>query len=145
MVTRRGVLAGGLATLLIHPSVAAAQTRVVVYKDASCGCCNGYIDRLAERGFAVTGKNVADAERVKRLMGVPSELASCHTAVIGRYVVEGHVPIDAVERLLAERPDITGIALPGMPAGSPGMNGVKTGPFTIYAITDEGPKVYMVI
>jgi hypothetical protein len=82
---------------------------------------------------------------VKRSLGVPEAMESCHTMVVGGYVVEGHVPLAAIDRLLAEKPDVIGIALPGMPLGSPGMNGAKEAPFEIYAITKAGPKLYMVL
>lgn len=138
------VFAAVSAALLASAGVAAAQTKATVYKSPYCGCCEGYIARLGKAGVEVTVKNVEKLEIVKRMTGVPEQLESCHTMTIGGYVVEGHVPLAAVKRLLAERPDIHGIALPGMPQGSPGMGGEKTGPFTIYSITDSGPKVFMV-
>jgi hypothetical protein len=132
------------AALLAGTGVAAAQTKATVYKSPYCGCCESYIARLGKAGIEVTVKNVEKLDIVKRMTGVPEQLESCHTMMIGGYVVEGHVPLAAVKRLLAERPKIRGIALPGMPQGSPGMGGEKAGPFTIYSLTESGPKVYMV-
>jgi len=90
----------------------------------------------------VRAEDVADLAPVKSRHGVPRDLQSCHTAVIGGYVIEGHVPVAAIKRLMTEKPTIKGISLPGMPSGSPGMMGAKAGPFTIYEIGDGTPKVY---
>ena len=89
----------------------------LVYKTPSCGCCNGWIEHLEAAGFEVDARNIRDLMSIKRDAGVPVQLSSCHTALIDGYVVEGHVPIEQVQRMLAERPDIAGIAVPGMPTG----------------------------
>lgn len=115
-----------------------------LYKDPECHCCAGYAEYLEENGFEVIVKSTQEISAIKRVAGVPPELQSCHTAIIDGYVVEGHVPIGAVERLLAERPAIRGISLPGMPMGSPGMSGEKENPFTIYEIGADPPKVFAV-
>ena len=94
---------------------------VTVYKSATCGCCSKWIDHMRAAGFTVTSHDVEDVGAVKQKHGVPSEAGSCHTALVGTYVVEGHVPADAVKRMLREKPKIAGIAVPGMPIGSPGM------------------------
>ncbi len=139
-----------LALLLLVTTVAASAVRAedartaTLYKDPQCHCCAGYAEYLERNGFKVVVKSSDDLSIIKKLAGVRSELQSCHTAFIDGYVVEGHVPVAVLNRLLAERPAIRGISLPGMPQGSPGMGGQKEGPFTIYEITDGPPKVYAV-
>jgi hypothetical protein len=113
-----------------------------LYKNPQCGCCETYADYLRENGFEVTVEPTHDLPLMKRQYGVPGELEGCHTTLVDGYVVEGHVPVNTLLRMLAEKPDIKGISLPGMPAGSPGMFGEKAGPFTIYEIGDGSPKVY---
>lgn len=122
-ISRRAVLAGGLALAagLISRPVAAAKPAVTVYKSATCGCCKLWVTHLKDNGFPTTAEDVADLGAVKKKHGVPEALHSCHTALIDGYVVEGHVPADLIDRLLAERPQVAGIAVPGMPIGSPGM------------------------
>jgi hypothetical protein len=115
-----------------------------LYKNPQCSCCEGYADYLRENGFEVTVKPTHDLPLMKQQYGVPSELEGCHTTLVDGYVVEGHVPIGAVLRMLTERPAIKGISLPGMPAGSPGMFGEKTVPFTIFAIGKGEPKAYAI-
>ena len=119
-LTRRSAL--GLVVALIVPrSSALAQTStILVHKDPNCSCCSGWVRHLKDAGFAVTVEETADLQAVRRRIGVPADLAACHTAEIAGYVIEGHVPASAVRRLLKERPDATGLAVPGMPAGSPG-------------------------
>jgi len=109
-----------------------------MFKNPECGCCDGYADYLRHHGFAVTSKPTSDLAEISRKAGVPADLQGCHTAFIGDYVVDGHVPVEAISKLLAEHPAIKGISLPGMPEGSPGMNGEKTAAFTIYAIGQDG-------
>lgn len=111
---------------------------VLVYKTPSCGCCNGWIEHLEAAGFKVDARNVSDIMSVKRDTGVPVSMSSCHTAIIDGYVVEGHVPADQIKRLLAERPDIAGIAVPGMPTGSPGMEGRSANPYQVLSFTTDG-------
>ena len=98
-----------------------APTSITVYKTATCGCCSKWVDHLRTHNFDVRAIDVEDIAAVKRTYGVPPELGSCHTAVVGGYVVEGHVPGEAVARMLRERPAIAGLTVPGMPIGSPGM------------------------
>jgi hypothetical protein len=95
--------------------------KVAVTKDPSCGCCGKWIEHLKEAGFPVEVTESADVNRVKVRLGVPKALASCHTAEVDGYVIEGHVPAPAIKRLLTERPQAKGLAVPGMPVGSPGM------------------------
>ena len=99
-----------------------AQTpEVLVYKSPTCGCCTKWVDHMREAGFTVNTKDVQDVVPIKKKLGLPAGMGSCHTAVVDGYVVEGHVPAEEVKRMLEEKPDITGIAVPGMPIGSPGM------------------------
>jgi hypothetical protein len=98
-----------------------AAIEVVVYKSATCGCCSNWAEYLRDNGLTVRIEDVTDLTAVKAKLGVPSGLQSCHTAVIEGYVIEGHVPIEPIRRLLEERPEIVGLAVPGMPTGSPGM------------------------
>jgi hypothetical protein len=139
-----------LGVLLLIPSLALATPdaageggrQATLYKNPQCGCCEGYADYLRDNGFEVTVKPTHDLPLLHRQYGVPEPLVGCHTTLVDGYVVEGHVPIGPLLRMLTERPEIKGISLPGMPAGSPGMFGEKTAPFTIYKITDGEPKIY---
>ena len=132
------------AMLGAAPAAAQGPRQAMLYKNPQCGCCGGHADYLREHSFEVTETATHDLPLLRRQHGVPEPLVGCHTTLIDGYVVEGHVPIGAVIRLLTERPAIKGISLPGMPAGSPGMFGEKTEPFTIYEIGDGEPKVYAV-
>ena len=117
---------------------------VIVYKSASCGCCGNWVEHMREAGFDVEARDVPDAElpAIKAEHGVGLSHQSCHTAVVGDYVLEGHVPADLVRRLLEEKPEIAGLAVPGMPRGSPGMempDGSKD-PYEVIAFTDDGKQ-----
>lgn len=98
-----------------------AKDAMTVYKSASCGCCGKWVDHMKENGYKVKTIIKEDMSSVKNRLGVPQKLSSCHTAVINGYIVEGHVPSDVVDKMLKEKPNIKGIASPGMPIGSPGM------------------------
>ena len=116
---------------------AGIQTALVEMHSApGCGCCAGWAEYMESHGYTVETTQEADLAEFKAARGVPAEAQSCHTAVIDGYTVEGHVPVEAIEDLLTERPDIDGIALPGMPSGSPGMPGEKLAPFEVLAIDD---------
>ena len=104
-------------------TAAAEPAEIHVYKTPSCGCCNGWIDHLRANGFSVRATDVRNLTPIKRSNGIPPELASCHTALVDGYVVEGHVPAEDVRRMLEKKPAIAGLAVPGMPIGSPGMEG----------------------
>jgi hypothetical protein len=106
----------------------------VLYKAQGCGCCDGHADHLRANGYKVRVVEVFDLDAVKRKHGVPERFQGCHTIEVGGYVVEGHVPAKIIDKLLAEKPGIKGISLPGMPEGSPGMSGVKSAPFKVYDI-----------
>ena len=121
----------------------AASPNVVVYKSPTCGCCSNWIAHLKSNGFQVEANDVADAQlsAVAKSAGVTDDLASCHTAKVGGYIVEGHVPAADIQRLLKEKPAIAGIAAPGMPMGSPGMEqGGNKQPFDVIAFTKDGKK-----
>ena len=112
---------------------------LTVYKDEGCGCCRKWVDHMRANGFGVTAHDVPDIDVIKKQLGVPGSLASCHTALVGGYVVEGHVPADVVRRLLKERPQIAGLAVPGMPVGSPGMEmGDRHDPYDVIAFARDG-------
>ncbi len=113
--------------------------KIEIYKSSSCGCCGIYGSYFKSKGNSNAKIIVSqDINSIKEKYGVPTGLTSCHTTIIGDYFVEGHVPLEAVEKLLKEKPDIAGIALPGMPSGSPGMPGQKYGKFTVYAVNKDG-------
>lgn len=118
--------------------------QITVYHDPSCGCCSKWIDHLEQNRFHVTDRPVSDLVSIKRNYGVPRHMASCHTAVIDGYIIEGHVPADDIERLLRERPDSAGLAVPGMPVGTPGMEmGQRRDAFAVYEFESGGEaRVY---
>ncbi len=132
------LMTGGAAAYAQKPA------KATLYKNPQCTCCEGYATYLRLGGFDVTVKPTNDLAMISHNAGVPERLEGCHTMFIDGYVVDGHVPVDIVRRLLTERPSIAGITLPGMPAGSPGMMGTKTAPFVVYALPkDHGaPTVY---
>jgi hypothetical protein len=120
------------------------KKEAIIYKNIQCGCCDGYIEYLRTEDFDVTVMPVDNVTEIKNQYGVPEGYRSCHTMLLDGYVVEGHVPVATLNRLLSERPDISGIALPGMPQGSPGMPGGEAEPLTIYEWSDGPPEVYAV-
>ena len=130
------------ATALAFTSGRSAATEVMLYKNPQCGCCEEYADYLRGHGFDVKVKATHDLVEMSEQAGVPGLLHGCHLSHVEGYAVSGHVPIDTLRRLLAERPDIKGISLPGMPQGSPGMSGIKDGPFKIYQFGNGEPRVY---
>ena len=112
---------------------------MTLYKSGSCGCCDVYSNYFKGKGNSnVKIVNLEDMSSVKSNYKIPSQLESCHTLLIGDYFVEGHVPLEAVEKLLMEKPAVAGIAMPGMPSGSPGMPGTKRGDFIIYSVNNDG-------
>lgn len=145
-----GFLGAGVMIGIVAPgawplkAAAAALPSVTLYKSPYCGCCGLWAAYLRKHGFQVEVVKTEDMEPVKRKAGVPDELQTCHTAFIGDYVVEGHVPVPAIRRLLGERPKVLGIAVPGMPAGSPGMPSVDAEPYQVFAFAADGTQsVYM--
>ena len=139
MPSRRVVLAGLAAGLALgRGALAEGLPTVAVTKDPTCGCCEKWVAHMREAGFTVTVTE-GPVNPLKARLGVPRDLASCHTALVDGYVVEGHVPADAIKRLLVERPKGTGLAVPGMPAGSPGMEVEGMEPDT-YEVVLFGPE-----
>jgi len=111
------------AQAAVQNAAPASARTIKVYKDANCGCCKEWVKHLEQNGFTVEVMDMPDLSAVKTKYGVSPQLQACHTAVIGDYVVEGHVPADLIVKMLNEKPAIAGLAVPGMPAGSPGMEG----------------------
>jgi hypothetical protein len=118
------------------PTTAAVAMVVEVYKSPTCGCCHEWEAYLRTHGYTVNSIPTVDMASVKAEHRIPAKAQSCHTAIIGDYVVEGHVPVEAIEDLMEQRPAVDGISLPGMPPGSPGMTGDKEGPFGVLALKD---------
>ena len=127
----------GIATLLAATSVAAQQT-ITVYKNEGCGCCELWVKHLQKNGYTVKGYNVPDTGPYRVKSGIPEKLAACHTARVGGYAIEGHVPAREIKRLLAERPKGKGLAVPGMPAGSPGMESDRPQPYDVLLVKPDG-------
>jgi len=136
---RAGLIAAvAVAFLTLGFALNADEKKVMVYKTPTCGCCSKWMDHLEANGFKVDSKNLPNLNSVKRMNGVPTQLSSCHTAIVGGYFVEGHVPAEDVKRLLEERPDVAGIAVPRMPEGSPGMEGPNPEPYSVLAVKKDG-------
>lgn len=121
---------------------AVKESKITVYKSMTCGCCGNYANYLKNLKLNVDIVDVTDVSSTKTKYNIPQAVQSCHTSVFGKYFVEGHIPIEAVNKLLEEQPDIDGIAMPGMPSGSPGMPGSKS-PFVIYSVKDGKFEKYM--
>lgn len=120
-------------------------TAITMYRSPTCGCCVGWEQYLKTAGFDVESVVTDDVAAIKDGLEIPDEMRSCHTAIIGEYFIEGHVPVEAIQKLLEEQPDIDGIALPGMPLGSPGMGGEKSEPFVIYSVSNGSVDEYMTV
>jgi hypothetical protein len=130
-----GVLVGRRA----FGELSAAPIPIAVYKSPSCGCCKEWVAHLAKNGFAPTVHDLDDLTETKATLGVPHALESCHTAVTGRYVIEGHVPADLIKKLLSDAPKaVVGLAVPGMVQGSPGMETGRKEPYDVIAFTHDG-------
>ena len=128
-----------MLTMSFGPAPRAPRTApsVTVYKSPTCGCCTKWVDHMRANGFDVTAQNIEDMAAIKEKHGVPAKAGSCHTSLVGGYVIEGHVPADVVKRLLAERPKVAGLAVPGMPASAPGMD-IPGHPYTIVSFDRSG-------
>lgn len=132
------VAALSLATVVLISCHQATAPRLTVYKTPTCGCCGKWVRHMRDAGFEVTTVDLNDLTAVKSKNGVPAEIAACHTAIVEGYVVEGHVPASDVLRLLAERPPVSGLVVPGMPVGSPGMEGPRPERYDVYAFDSSG-------
>ena len=140
---KRRLMRAALALLWVSLAMPAlAGDEIVVFKGETCGCCLKWMDHLRSAGFEVRGVNVSRLGAVQARFSVPRELRSCHTAVVAGYVIEGHVPAADIKRLLMERPTIAGLAAPGMPLGSPGMESRNAKPYKIMSFTKEGATAH---
>lgn len=142
MIDRRNFITKGLVAVVaatplrLFADDTIAKPEMTVYKDPNCRCCTAWIDHLRSNGFTVHAKDTADMNDIKTGLGVPAALWSCHTGVVGKYVIEGHVPAADITRLLRKKAKVTGLAVPGMPAGSPGM---EVGRVDKYDVIAFGP------
>lgn len=127
-----------VATMIATGSALAAEPVLEMYKHEGCGCCGLWASHLERAGFKVRSHEVRDVSVVRKRAGIPDAVASCHTATIGGYAVEGHVPASAIKRLLAERPRAAGLAVAGMPAGSPGMESAGKVPYDVLLVMKDG-------
>lgn len=137
---RRHILFASVALLLAGPAIAARQV-VEIYKSATCGCCSKWIEHLRMNGFEVDSHDVDDIAASRARLGVPDALGSCHTARVAGYLIEGHVPADDINRLLRTRPKAAGLAVPGMPRGSPGMEANVADPYEVLLFQSNGRYV----
>ncbi len=134
-----------LLALCLGAATASAQSaaQVEVFKSADCGCCEQWITHLRQHGFQINAHNVDNVPAARQRLGMPDRLGACHTARIGQYVIEGHVPAADIQRLLKEKPNALGLAVPSMPPGSPGMESAKPIPYdTLLVQTDGSTRVY---
>ena len=144
MKRRTFCLGTALVAITLPLPTVAAPSRATLYKNPQCSCCEAYAAYLRKNGFDVDERPTSDLAEISRKAGVPEEFQGCHTMFVDGYVVDGHVPVDVIRKLLSERPAIAGITLAGMPTGSPGMTERKDGRFTFYAVRKDGgtPTVY---
>ena len=140
LITMSLIITGCTLTQGLAPiSQVALANEINVFRSPTCGCCGLWIEHMREAGFQVNDQITEDMTAIKEQYGVPENLKSCHTTVVDGYVVEGHIPAEDVARLLTEKPDIAGIAVPGMPIGSPGMeSGNYVEPYTVFAFENDG-------
>ena len=132
------VLLLGLGLWLIVTAPASRASEIIVYKSPTCGCCSKWINHLEDNGFKVIAHDRQDMAFVKQQVGLPAQYQSCHTAIVDGYVVEGHVPAADIKRLLTEKPEAYGLAVPGMPMGSPGMEGPRRDHYQVLQIDPAG-------
>ena len=133
-MNRRTFCVGAVFPIAISGRAFAGHVAATLYKTPQCSCCEGYAAYLRQNGFTVDVKTTNDLAAISRKAGIPAKLQGCHTMFVEGYVIDGHVPVGVIRKLLTEKPAIAGITLPGMPDGSPGMTGRKTAAFTIYAV-----------
>jgi len=136
-----GFLALSLTTGAVAPprvDAASKEPTITVYKDPGCGCCRSWIEHLVKHGYRVDAKDTPDMTEIKRTLGVPEGVTACHTAVVNGYLIEGHVPAKDIARLLRDKPKVAGLAVPGMPAGSPGMEGSRPQHYQVLTFDKNG-------
>lgn len=144
LLSRRALLVGlGASAWMMYPINAQANQSMIVHRDPNCGCCSRWAEYMRQAGYIISVQETSDMPAIRGRLGVPAHIAGCHTAEIAGYVVEGHVPAAAVERLLKERPQAIGLAVPGMPIGSPGMEGRKLVLYDVVLFDRSGVKPYM--
>ena len=127
-----------LGIALLSKGALADDPTIAVYKTPTCGCCTKWVSHLQDNGFEVKTTDLSDLRMVKSMSGIKPELASCHTAKVDGYVIEGHVPADDIKRLLAERPEAKGLTVPGMPLGSPGMETPQSQRYQVLLLDQDG-------
>ena len=142
------IFAFGASFLALTLTTGAARSRAVhaheeeptitVYKDPNCGCCKSWFEHLIKHGYRVDARDTSGMTEIKRTLGVPDDLTSCHTGVVNGYVIEGHVPAAEIARLLKKKPKVLGLAVPGMPMGSPGMEGPRTDRYKVLSFDKAG-------
>jgi hypothetical protein len=136
--TRRAMLSA-MATVAVAAGAGAQQpAKISVFKSPTCGCCSKWVEHVRAHGFAPTATNMDDMDSIKTKYNIPAAVQSCHTAIVDGYVIEGHVPAADIQRLLKERPAIVGLAAPGMPMGSPGMEGPNPARYDVLAFDKQG-------
>jgi hypothetical protein len=145
LITRRAVImaCGVIAAARISSAASGKPAPAMkVYRNPGCGCCEKWVTKMRTEGFAATIEDRDDLDQMKKKLGIPDDLAACHTGLVAGYVLEGHVPVDDVRRLLRERPAALGLAVPGMPVGSPGMEGEDgtTEPFVVWLFEKNGER-----
>ncbi len=128
------VVAGSIYLASMLASKPAVAEEIMVYKSPTCGCCKKWVSYLKQEGFTVKSKNIRNMQSIKKEFGIKPQFQSCHTAKIGKYYVEGHVSASDIRRMLKEKPDIKGLSAPGMPMGSPGMEGPRKDKYNVIAI-----------
>lgn len=132
-------ISGASADAGVLAGAGVLDSHMKVYRSASCGCCKGWIDHIRENGIEVEDVVVEDVSYFKNKLGVPSELRSCHTGVINGYAIEGHVPAADIKKLIHDKPQVVGLAVPHMPVGTPGMEmGNRKDPFDVISFDDKG-------
>ena len=122
----------------LPPHDETAKSTITVYKDPSCGCCKNWIEHLLKHGYRVDAKDSPNMSEIKHTLGVPDAVTSCHTAMVNGYLIEGHVPAADIDRLLAKKPHVAGLAVPGMVAGSPGMEGPRAEHYKVLSFDKNG-------
>ena len=145
--SRRAILLSGAGALLVSysgiPARAAILPPVTAYRNPGCSCCEGWAERMKQAGFTVSMSDDPDLSARRSKLGIPADLAGCHMPFVGKYVIEGHVPPEDIARLLSDKDDVVGLSVPGMPMGSPGMEGGTSEPYEVLAFSIDGNrKVY---
>ncbi|EXL07887.1 MAG: DUF411 domain-containing protein [Pseudaminobacter sp.] len=138
-------LFAAIAVLVASPVAASAAAEMTVYKTPWCGCCHAWAEAVEKAGYQVSTVDLEDLSSIRKQAGVPAEMEGCHIAAVDGYFLEGHVPLEAVKKLLSERPNVAGLAAPGMPQGSLGMGDDPSASYEVYAVprqASEAPQVF---